>query len=307
MNLKKVIITGIGTSTSQNIAKALQGKAYLIGLDMDPINAGRFLVEEFHLVPAAKNPDFLPRMRQLVEDLQPDIVIPVIDYEFLVLAENDIGCKVTLASPETIKLCDDKEASIRAFHEAGVLSPEVVVPKFNYWPKMVRPQFDGRASLGAARCNDFEEWAAAAGKLDFPITTKWIRGHEITADVLCDENSDVMAFATRERLEVKSGVAHKSRLYHDPDVELEIQRICKRFKLKFLNCMQAIVDGEGNYHWFEVNPRYGGGSAATMIAGLNLPLLMLKYMTGEGTIEWEDHEYKDGVSVRSMVEYFIDD
>lgn len=316
MEISTIMISGIGTSTSQNFVKALADSGIkTIGLDFDPINAGRFIVDEFDTVPAAQDPAFIPVLEKLIDKYSPDLYVPIIDYEFPILGRNPLSIKTTLPSLETILLCGDKGASIDAFVSAGVLSPPRIAANDPIWPKMVRPQFEGRASLGAMKVNTLNEWTLAAGKLSCPITTVYKRGTEITVDVLCDTDSNVIAYASRERVDVKSGVAYKSRLYHDTMLDQQVQNICKRFRLRYLNCMQAIRIDTTNtlddrsfdrqqYWWFEVNPRFGGGSVATTMAGLNLPKLLIK-MLDYRVIEPKELIYRDGVSVRALKEYFI--
>ena len=318
--INTIMITGIGTSTSQNIVKAIKEKdknIKFIGLDMDSFNSGRFIVDKFDLVPAAKSPNYIQTLTNHINKYKPDLLFPIVDYEIMALAGiDDInGTKIMLPSRDTLILCDDKEATIECFKKNGLLSPEIIEANNNIWPKMVRPRLEGRASIGAARVNNIDEWKSAASKLERPITTEFKIGQEVTVDILCDDNSNVIAYAPRERVDIKSGVAYKSLVYHDPQLDLDISTICKSFGLKYLNCIQAIrvLNTHNNannnywtneYWWFEVNPRFGGGSAATVISGLNLPSLLLKYLDGEEVLESEK-EYNDGFSVRALKEYFI--
>ncbi len=122
---------------------------------------------------------------------------------------------------------------------------------------------------------------------------------------MCDWEHDVIAMSVRERTEVKAGVATKSWVYQvTPELRKEIEAICKSFKLEYLSNIQGIRDASGTYWWFEVNPRFGGGSIATVEAGLNLPVLMLKHMVGE-PISDDELTYRDGLCIRRIVEEFI--
>src|SRR5713101_5858287 len=83
----RVLVTGAGTTTAVTVLKALLAAndptiRVLMG-DMNPDCAGAHLGDEFVLMPPARSPDFSDRVLDLCRQQAVDLVIPILDYEFL--------------------------------------------------------------------------------------------------------------------------------------------------------------------------------------------------------------------------------
>lgn len=313
----KVMITGLGTATAQGIIKAIRKapewreRVTFYGLDMDLINAGVRMIDHSFPIPHARDPQYGERLKRLISHWEPNILIPIIDTEFETIVKLDLESQfedltVTLPPAKTIYQCDDKEVVLGALAKAQVQFTPIVKPFNNVWPKVVRPKRGGRGSRGLGIAHNVAEWQVFASRLANPCTTQFIEGTEVTVDFLVSKQGKLMAYAPRERTEVKAGVATKSRVYKDDNLKPQIERIVEVLGLRYLNNLQGIRDGDGKYWWFEVNPRWGGGSIATVEAGLNLPVIMLKHIMGEPITDHELTHYRVGYCVRRLVEDFIE-
>ena len=92
MKKLKILLTAVGCPGSISLIRALRDNGEreieLIGTDMRPEAAGRFLVDAFFTVPAGNSPEFIPRLLDIVATEQPDLLFPQSSYEILPLAQH---------------------------------------------------------------------------------------------------------------------------------------------------------------------------------------------------------------------------
>lgn len=84
-----LLITGAGGPAAVCTYKSLSKEIKNIHMaDMDSLSAGLYLVkpENRHIIPAAKDPNFVNRILQLCINQKIDILIPTVDFELLQLA-----------------------------------------------------------------------------------------------------------------------------------------------------------------------------------------------------------------------------
>src|ERR1051326_8439365 len=117
-----VLITGGGTVTCQSVIKGLRKQheieTRITTVDANPDSTGRYLSDDFHVIPVAKHPDFIPSLLEICKREKVDLLIPIVDYEFLPIAENkrrfeEGGCRVAISDPETIRTCNEKDLTYR--------------------------------------------------------------------------------------------------------------------------------------------------------------------------------------------------
>src|SRR5271157_1462816 len=118
----RVLITGAGTTTAVSALKGLRAAGdagiHIVMGDMKPDCAGAHLGDEFALMPSAKAPDFVERVIGLCRDLRIDLVIPIIDYEFVGWAQAagrlvESGTRVAISPVPALRTCEEKDATCR--------------------------------------------------------------------------------------------------------------------------------------------------------------------------------------------------
>ena len=108
----------------------------IIGTDMDPEAIGRFMVDKFYVVPSGPSEDYIPRMLEIVEKEEPDVLLPESSYEVYPLALNkkkfeDLGVKVLVSDPEPIRIANNKWLTYETLRKkkADVPLPEYYLVK----------------------------------------------------------------------------------------------------------------------------------------------------------------------------------
>ena len=113
------------------------------------------------------------------------------------------------------------------------------------------------------------------------IFQEYLPGQEYTIDVLCDMKSNPLVVVPRKRLQTKAGISSKGEIIRDNFIEKACFDICKFLKLKGPVCLQMKEDKDGKPKFVEVNPRFGGGTYFTTLAGVNFCKLIIDILGGK--------------------------
>jgi carbamoyl-phosphate synthase large subunit len=288
----RVLVTGAGTCTCQSVIKGLRlfdRSVRILTVDMSPLNAGRYMSDRFFRVPPATHPEFVDTLLDICHEHAVQLLVPVVDYEFAVLARSrsrfaDIGCRVALSPPETVAVCGDKLETYLLFARLGVQTARAYskaeLARGVDLPAFAKPRFGGRSSIGARVVRSKAELAAAAAESPELCVSELLAGAEHSIDVLCDFEGRAIGGAVRERLETKSGVSTKGRTVDDPAMLADALRIAEALKIHGPCNVQAFKNDRGTFY-FEVNPRFSGALALSIAAGFNAPAALLHLALGE--------------------------
>jgi len=88
-------------------------------------------------------------------------------------------------------------------------------------------------------------------------------------------NSNPISIVPRKRLQTKEGVSTKAKVVRDVEIEKYCFDICKFLKLKGSICLQMKEDANGKLKFIEINPRFGGGTYFSTLAGINFVEVIL--------------------------------
>jgi carbamoyl-phosphate synthase large subunit len=124
-----VLLTASGAPGSAALIRALrengEREVRIIGTDMAQRAIGRQLCDTFHLVPSGGDPAFADAIREIVAREGVDAVLPQSSFDLAGLAghRDDLGAKILVSEPETIRLANDKASCYELLHELGVPAP----------------------------------------------------------------------------------------------------------------------------------------------------------------------------------------
>lgn len=315
-----VLITGAGTATCQSVIKGLRRQqefpVRIVTVDMLADNAGRYFSDHFEVVPAAKSPQFLPTMLRIAQEQRVDLLIPIVDYEFLSFAEHvsdfaAIGCRVAISSPAVIRQCTDKWLTYEFFQRHQIPTPRTWLPEDLEverltFPVFVKPRVLGRGSIDAYPAETPTELKRLLERVSQPIIQDRIVSPEFTVDILCDFTGKVVNGVVRRRTETKAGVSYKGVTVRNDEVLSLAIRAAEALPIIGPANLQCFV-GDRGIHFFEINPRYSGTLSLSIAAGFNSPLWLLRLMNGT-TEPRQVGDYRVGVEMlRFWQEVFVDD
>jgi carbamoyl-phosphate synthase large subunit len=291
-------------------ALARRGGGQVIAADSNPCAPALYVADRHFLVSPSAAPHFIEEIAQLCQREQVNLIVPTRDEELLRFAEarsslEQYGLRVMVPAAETVRLCQDKLAFV-AFcrtHKFGTpCTYQADQWRGAQFPLFVKPRF-GKGSRGARLVRDESELRNATNNEEWLIQ-EFIDGPEYTVDLLADFNSRVLSVVPRLRQVVIAGESYVSRTVNEPELINESARLARKLSLVGHNTIQCFWDGK-QAKFVEVNPRFGGGAALGIAAGMDTPAMLLRLADGETPPEGFGKFEADLVMLRFTDDLFL--
>lgn len=302
----KVLFTSVGRRVElmqafKKAAQELGVELTIIGADISNTAPALFFCDETKIVCRIREPEYIPQLLSICEQEKVDCLIPTIDTDLLILAENKakfeaIGTKVLISAVDKVKLCRDKRFTADYFISLGLKSPVPVdaVEKYKMgYPAFIKPK-DGSSSVDAYKVTNEEDLKAYAAKVNDYIIQPFISGKEYTIDIFCDYEGNPVFITPRERMAVRAGEVLQTRICQDDQMIAEMKTLISDYKPCGQITVQLIQDETtGDNYYIEINPRFGGGAPLTIKAGADSAKAVLRMLNGE-TLSYEEKAARDG-------------
>lgn len=265
----------------------------IVAIDCDKLSVGFYLADVSYVVPFSVEDDYWKEVLKIIRKENIDLIVPTGDADIVHFSRNQSMLKKMnvvnfMSDYKTIISCQDKLTFYKTATENGL--SDLMPDTSDKWseiefPILCKPR-RGSGSRG------IELWENKNQIKDFSLTDnlhystdyiyqEYLPGNEYTIDVFCDLSGKVISNIPRERLQTKAGISSKGRIIKDKFIEDSCEELCKVFKIKGPVCIQMKEDFNGNPKFVEVNPRLGGGTYFTTLAGVNFMKLMIDYLNGE--------------------------
>ncbi len=242
------------------------------------------------IVPQTKNIDYIPTIKDIVRENDIGLIVPLTDLDLRSLSRHrdefaELGCTVMVGSEPSIKLCRDKKYFSEHLVKMGLPSIRTfTLPQFRnepFYPCFVKP-LRGSAGLGTAKINSGRELKAHVYTFGEQLLVQdYIPGQEFTVDVYRTREGEVKAVVPRQRLLVRCGEVDQGITIYDQDnIDITLKLVDIMDGLWGVFCCQARRPVGEEPHFFEINPRFGGGAPLSLAAGVNLPLYLLQEVLG---------------------------
>jgi carbamoyl-phosphate synthase large subunit len=309
MKSLRVLITGVGSTTSLSVIKGLRKQqeydVFIVGTDtnVDDNIAGSAFCDLFFQVPSAGHSgEYVAAIQELVSKHSIDLFIPIINDELEIIAENrkaiEKSTYVLLSSYDTVLTCNDKCKTFKFFNDlglptlktidvAGSRKPQELLSESGItFPFFAKP----RKGLGSSDVYEIrnKEEIGLINRIKDPIIQEKALGQEYTIDVFCDGEKMITA-VPRSRLETKSGISYKGKTEKDYRLVEYARIISEKLKIKGPANIQCFKKDD-EVRFTEINSRFSGGLSLTIQSGVNTPLLALKLAAGEKLKVIEDFE-----------------
>lgn len=289
--MTNVLITSASRKVSlvRSFRSALRrhGGGSVIAADISPNAPALYLADRHFLVSRSSTPQFIPELLRLCQQEHVSLLIPTRDEELPLFAEareqfEQVGIRVLVASPETVRLCQDKTAFLSFCEKHGHAIP-CTYPGETWreakFPLFIKPRF-GKGGKGAVRVADETELHTLLKSAGEWIIQECISAPEYTVDLLADFQGRVISAVPRAREFVLAGESYVSRTVNEPRLIEQSARLAADLGLVGHNTIQCFWDGK-EAKFIEVNPRFGGAAALGIAAGADTPLMLLKLLGGE--------------------------
>ena len=236
-----------------------------------------FCDEKFVIPKISDEKAYIESLIQICRQNNVGILVPTIDTDLDILAKNserflrEAGTFVLVSSPETVKLCRDKNLTQQFFEENSIPAPRQIPLDANPdnldYPLIIKPRF-GSSSIDTFDINNKREFLFFKDYIKDPIIQQKIIGTEFTIDAFCDFDANPISVVPRERIAVRSGEVLKGKIAKDGEIIALSIKILRLLKTIGHITLQCIKNSDGIF-FIEINPRFGGGAPMSMLSGAN--------------------------------------
>ncbi len=322
-----VLMTGAGAPGASGIVRSLRAgedhDVRIVGVDMDGSAYGFALVDDHHTVPAGGDDAFVPRIRDLVDEEDVDVVLPLTTAELQPLAAEraSIDATVMVSDADALELANDKGRLYATLEEAGFRSAPAfrrvddeagfreAVEALGYPDNPVcfkRPVASGMRGFRVLDESTDRLTRLLEEKPDSAITTldqvlpvlteaeafpelivmEYLPGEEYSVDVLA-MGDEVGPVVPRSRSRTRAGITFEGTVEHREDLIEEATAISQELGLEYNVNVQFRYAADGTPTVIEINPRVAGTIVMCVGAGANMPYLGVKHALDEEIPEVE--------------------
>ena len=289
----------------------LQGT--ILATDIDPLAPALREVDVPIIVPRNKDPEFVPAIARICTEHEVTAVFPLIDPDIPVLADNreeieSAGTKVAVVGSKAALTCGDKWYANEFFRDIGIACPRSWRPGDNIgqeFPMFIKPR-GGSAAEHTYKINNVAELEFFTNYVRNPIVQEFLPGPEITSDIICDLEGRVISIVSRQRIAVRGGEVIKGFTMHDDRIYDACESIAKSLPAIGPITAQCMMK-DGIPHFIEVNARLGGGIPLAIAAGVDVPAILLRSISGEVLRQMEPGAYTHGLHLTRFDQSFFAD
>ena len=286
-----ILVPSASAPAGINTIKSLKMVKYpvrIVASDSNPISAGFFMSDAHEVLPEIDSKLYVSRLFDIVEKHKIEILMPSSGYDIYQYSDNKekllkLGALPVVSDKKTMERCRDK------MHTFNSLSKKFDLPfttldykKTSRFPLIAKPRY-GKGSKGLVKIDNEKELKYVQTKRDKDnlIFQEYLPGTEYTIDVLSDLECEPIIAVPRIRLETKAGISTIGKIVKDENISDTCKSIAKCLKIRGPCCIQMKESKEGILKIVEVNPRMGGGTFFTTLAGANFPAMILDMVNGK--------------------------
>lgn len=284
-----------------------------VAVDVDPLAPALQVADRATLVPRREDPGLMDRLLAVCADEHVSVVFPLTDPDVEILALHRerferAGVRVAAVPTEAAAAVLDKLHTFEFFRRIGVRTPETWTPSDRMpagttFPLFVKPR-RGSASVGAFPVRTARELEMFTEYVDDPVIQEFLPGPEITSDVVCGLDGELLTVVCRRRIEVRWGEVAKGVTVHHPDIVEACARIAAALPAVGPITVQCLLK-DGIPYFTEINARFGGGLPLSIAAGIDVPELLLASLAGLPYDRPALGEYRSDVFLTRFDESFI--
>lgn len=302
---RNVLITSAGKRVElllefQRECKGVNSQVFTVDLNPSMAPACRLSDESFK-VPRVTAENYIDKLNKVCDENNVKIVVPTIDTELLVMAENidrflSCGIQVMVSDREFISICRDKRKTMRLFEKLGIRNPRPIDKYHPEYPMFAKP-YDGSLSANIhliRSAEDLTKEILEDPKLMFMEYIDKKEYKEFTVDMYYGADHHVKSIVPRERIEIRSGEVNKGAARKNYLVRFLKERMDYMPGVRGCICIQLFYrESDNDVVGIEINPRYGGGYPLSYYAGANFPKMMIdEYIKGKEinySEDWDDN------------------
>jgi carbamoyl-phosphate synthase large subunit len=278
-----ILVPGAAAPAGINAIKSLrmggfQGK--IVATDSSYLSPGFFMCEVNEVIPEADNHSFINRLNEIVEKYGVNLLLPTSGFDIYPYSEFrdqliKRGAFPVVSDMDSLVTCKDKMLTYERLKSKFDLPFTTTDPtEISSFPVMAKPRY-GKGSRDIMRLDNTDDIGYVTSKMKDLIFQEFLPGTEYTIDVLSDLDKKAILAVPRIRIQTKAGISTKGRILKNRRIEEECKQIADFIGIKGPCCIQMKEDANGIIKLVEINPRMGGGTIFTTLAGANFPMMLI--------------------------------
>ena len=264
------------------------------------------------ITPLCFDDEYIPFLKKYCVENEIGIIISLFDVDLPILAKNkhifeQLGIKVIVSDYNVINICNDKWETYKFLNKNNFYVPKTYIEIDDVltelsnnevsYPFVIKPRW-GMGSIGVYIADNEEElrvlykkakkammtsYLKYESKADFEhsiIIQEMLPGQEYGMDVINDLEGNFVSSVVRRKIAMRAGETDIAQIENNSILHGEAARLGKILgHIANLDCDVFLVNNTP--YILEMNARFGGGYPFSHIAGVNLPMAIVKWAKGE--------------------------
>jgi carbamoyl-phosphate synthase large subunit len=284
-----VLIPGAGGPAGINTIKSLRlslFKGNIVSTDSNSLSAGFFLSDFSYVIPPYDDKFFIKKLLKIIKEQNIKVLMPSSGFDIYSYSINyDLilknGALPIVSRRKVLEICRDKLLSYKFLSNKFPFAFTCEYhKKIDTFPLIAKPRF-GKGSDNIIKVDNKLDLNYVSRKFKNMIFQEYLPGTEYTVDVLSDLNEKPIMAIPRIRIDTKAGISVKGKIKRDLMIENLCKKTAETLGIKGPCCIQLKESENGELKIIEINPRLGGGTIFTTLAGANFPAMLLEMISDD--------------------------
>ena len=292
MDKFNVLVPGAGGPAGINTIKSLRlvsFKGKIISTDSNYLSAGFFLSDLYYVIPRYDDKFFIDSLLRIIKEQNIKVLMPSSGFDIYGYSDNynlirDYGAIPIVSRRKVLEICRDKLLSYQFLSKKFPFAFTTEYPeKINTFPIIAKPRF-GKGSSNIILIENELELEFIMRKFENMIFQEYLPGTEYTVDVLSDLKEKPIMAIPRIRIDTKAGISVKGKIIRNSMIENLCKNTAETLGIRGPSCIQLKESENGKLKIIEINPRFGGGTIFTTLAGANFPAMLLELVSNNNNL-----------------------
>lgn len=287
MDTFNVLVPGAGGPAGINTIKSLRlslFKGNIVSTDSNSLSAGFFLSDFYYVIPPYDDKFFIEKLLKIIKEQNIKVLMPSSGFDIYGYSLNydlivEYGAIPIVSRRKVLEICRDKLLSYKFLSNRFPFAFTCEYhEKIDTFPLIAKPRF-GKGSNNIIKIENKLDLKYVLGKFKNMIFQEYLPGTEYTVDVLSDLTEKPIMAIPRIRIDTKAGISVKGKIKRDLMIENLCKKTAETLGIKGPCCIQLKESENGELKIIEINPRFGGGTIFTTLAGANFPAMLLEMIS----------------------------
>lgn len=292
--------------------EAISGEGLVHVANSSSLSTAFLYADKTVITPLIYDENYIPFLLEYCKENSIDAIISLFDIDLMILAQhkNDFlqaGTRVIVADPDSIDICNDKWNTYKFCLENNIPAAKTYINLSEAqndikegtlkFPLFIKPRW-GMGSLSVFCAENETElevfyekskreiqksylkYESAANLDECVLIQESLQGQEHGIDVINDLDGNYQNTVIRHKYAMRSGETDAAVIVENEKIT-EIGKIISKKLRHPANLDADIFLVDGTPYLLEMNARFGGGYPFSHVAGVNIPLAIIRWLKGE--------------------------